>query len=202
MDNETISYAQIIFYIVSPLVTMSAVFVAYLALLKQSRPQVLIHYRVNPDVQTIIDLVIENLGNGMARDVTFSRPLPARCYGITTPDGEGLEILKDGIPAIAVGQKFIFDGGQYAGLAEKLGDYIDVEIHYKYKSPLGLNLKRKETCVLSISHLKNMTTRVSAQQAIVDALKSTNQTTLHKIEKQLRNINDSINNLANKLDNS
>lgn len=194
--------AQTAFYVVSPLVTLLAVFVAYLALLKQSRPHILVHYRPNPGVQSIIDLVVENIGNGMAREVVFSKPLPARCYGIEAPDGEGVEVFGDGVPAIAAGQQYIFDGGQYGGLAKRLGEKLEVKISYKYKNPLGISRNRTELCVLSVSHLQHMTTRTSAEQSIVDALKGPNKTTLQKIQGELFNIGAAIKQLTSKLDES
>lgn len=199
IDDRTVELAQIIFYGVSPLVTLLAVVVAYLALAKQSKPHILIHYRPNPEIQSIIDLVIENVGAGMARDVVFSKPLPARCYGIEDPDGPGFEVLDDGLPAIAVGQKYIFDGGQYGGLSKKIGKQLEIEVSYKYKNPLGISLSRKEVCVLSVSHLQYMTTRMSAEQAIVDALKGPNKTTLQRMESELKTIGVAINNLTKRI---
>lgn len=184
--------AQTTFYVISPVVTLLAVFVAYLALLKQARPHILVHYRPNSGVQSMVDLVVENIGNGMARDVVFSQPLPARCWGIETPEGEGVTVLGDGIPAIASGQQYIFDGGQYGGLAKRLGEKLEVKISYKYINPLGITRKRTESCVLCVSHLQNMPTRTSAEQAIVDALKGPNKTTLQKIEDELHNISTAI----------
>jgi len=197
IDDGTIRIAQIIFYGVSPLVTLLAVVVAYLALAKQSKPHILIHYRPNPNIQSIIDLVIENVGTGMARDVTFSKPLPARCFGIESPDGPGSEVLGNGLPAIAVGQQYIFDGGQFGGLSDKLGKHLEVEVLYNYRNPLGIIRRRTETCILSVSHLENMTTRTSPGQAIVDALKGPNTTTLQKIENELKSIGLAINKLTN-----
>jgi len=199
IDDRTVELAQIIFYGVSPLVTLLAVVVAYLALAKQSKPHILIHYRPNPEIQSIIDLVIENVGAGMARDVVFSKPLPARCYGIEDPDGPGFEVLDDGLPAIAVGQKYIFDGGQYGGLSKKIGKQLEIEVSYKYKNPLGISLSRKEVCFLSVSHLQYMTTRMSAEQAIVDALKGPNKTTLQRMESELKTIGVAINNLTKRI---
>lgn len=199
IDEGTVKLAQIIFYGVSPLVTLLAVAVAYLALAKQSKPHILIHYRPNPDIQSIIDLVIENIGTGMARDVVFSKPLPARCYGIEGPNGPGSEVLSDGLPAIAVGQKYKFDGGQYGGLSTKLGRKLEIEVSYKYKNPLGISRSRKEVCILSISHLQYMTTRTSAEQAIVDALKGPNKTTLQRMENELKAIGSAINNLTKQI---
>lgn len=188
--------AQTVFYFVSPLVTMMAVFVAYLALLKQSKPHILVQYRPNPGIQTFIDLVIENIGGGMARDVIFSQPLPAQCFGIERPDADGSEVLKDGLPAIAAGQRFVFDGGQYGGLKSKIGEKIEIDISYNFKNPLGLNRRRTERCVLSVGHLGRMPTRTSSEQAIVDALQGPNVTILQKIERELRTIGAALNEIA------
>lgn len=151
-DKDVITSAQTIFYVISPLVTLMAVSVAYLALFKQSRPHILIQYRPNPGIQTLIDLVIENIGSGMARDVAFSQPLPAQCFGIERPDGPGSEVLGDGLPAIAAGQRYVFDGGQYGGLVSKIGGNPEIEISYIFRNPIGINRKRKEQCALSVTH--------------------------------------------------
>ena len=188
--------AQTIFYVISPLVTLLAVFVAYMALVKQSRPHILVQYRPNPDIPSIIDLVIENIGGGMARNVSFSQALPAKCYGIEKASGECTDVLEEGIPAISAGQRYIFDGGQYGGLTEKLGEKLELEVSYEYKNPVGVTRKGKESCVLSVSHMKNMPSRTSADQAIVDALTGSNNTTLQKIEKELKNIGTVLNTIT------
>jgi hypothetical protein len=202
IGEGVVTLAQTIFYVVSPLVTLLVVFVAYLALVKQSRPHILVQYRPNPDIPSMIDLVIENLGGGMARNVTFSQPIPARCYGIEKASGSGTEVLGDGLPAIAAAQKYVFDGGQYGGLANKLGTKLELEVSYKYKNPIGITRERKESCVLSVSHLKNMPSRTSAEQAIVDALKGPNVTTLQKIEKELHAIGSALSKIAKESENS
>lgn len=188
ISGETVTLAQIIFYAVSPTVTLLAVLVAYLALAKQSKPHILIHYRPNPSVQSIIDLVVENIGSGMAREISFSVPLPVCYYGIDKSTEKGFDILDDGLPVLAVGQQLIYDGGQYGGLSERLSDKLEVVVSYKFKNPLGISRKRTEKCVLSVSHLRRMTTRQSAEQAIVDALKGPNKTTLQRIEENLDRI--------------
>ena len=188
MSEELKALAQTIFYIISPLVTLLAVLVAYLALLRQSRPHIVIHYRPNPNISSFIDLVIENLGSGMARNISFSKPLPVKCYGIEKPNGECAEALKNGLPALVAGQQYVFDGGQYGGLKDRIGEGIEIEITYEYQNPIGIKRKRKELSVLGVSHLENMPTRTSAEQAVVDALKGPNVTTLQRIEKELGNI--------------
>lgn len=177
--------AQTVFYVVSPLVTLLAVLVAYMALLRQSRPHILVHYRPNPGIPSMIDLVVENIGGGLARQVKFSQPLPSQCWGIEKPAGKGGEVLGEGLPALAAGQKVIFDAGQYGGLAARLGDALEVKVSYQYENPIGLTRKRTESYVLSVSHMHNMPTRISADQAIVEALKGPNRTTLQEIKAEL-----------------
>src|SRR3546814_8020436 len=89
--------AQCIAYVVSPLSTLLAVLVAYLAVHRVSQPQLLVYYQPNPDVPSLIDLVIENIGVGSALDVKFSEPLPIDWWGIEKPDGSGSFISKDGL---------------------------------------------------------------------------------------------------------
>lgn len=180
--------AQTIFYVVSPLVTLLAVSVAYIALVRQSRPHILVHYRPNPGIPSVIDLVVENLGGGLAREIKFSLPLPSQCWGIEKPSGKGGEVLGEGLPALASGQQMIFDAGQYGGLEARLGNALEIQVSYRYRNPIGINRKRTESCVLSVSHIRNMPTRISADQAIVEALKGPNKTTVQEIKTELQGI--------------
>ena len=188
--------AQIIAYIISPLATLLAVWVAYLSLLRGAQPQLLVYYRPNPDVPSIIDLVIENIGGGNAIGVTFSEPLPISCFGIEKPDGQGSVVSRQVFPAISPGQRYVFTGGQYAGLHSKLGDGLAVTASYKFRNPLGFARKHDEAFTLSIEHMKGMPTRTSANQAIVDALKGPNTTTLQEIRNELRGINKQLQHAA------
>jgi len=198
MSDNMVTLTQTIFYVISPLVTLLAVWVAYIALVKQTRPHILVQYQPNPGIQSFVDLVIENIGGGMARNVNFSQPLPVQCFGIEKPNGSGVEVLGDGLPAIAAGQRFVFDGGQYGGIDSRIGDKLELEVSYSYTNPFGFNRKRRELCVLSIAHLSNMPTRTSAEQAIVDSLKGPNVTTLQKIHGDLSNIASALGNIAEK----
>jgi len=84
MINE-ITTSQAIFYIASPIITFLAVATAYLAIYKQSKPNVIVHYEPSNDVGSVIDLVISNYGGGSARDVEFSKAIPVGCWGIDKP---------------------------------------------------------------------------------------------------------------------
>jgi hypothetical protein len=196
MNEYVLNFMQTLFYVISPLVTLMAVSVAYIALVKQTRPHILVHYQPNPGIQTFIDLIVENIGGGMAMNVNFSQPLPIQCFGIEQPKGSGVEVLGDGLPAIAAGQRFVFDGGQYSGLAKRLGDKIELEVSYSYTNPFGFSRNRTELCVLSVAHLEKMPTRNSAEHAIVDALMGPNETTLQKIQKDLSHIASTLDNIV------
>lgn len=187
---------QSIAYIVSPLATLLAVWVAYLALLRRSQPQLLVYYAPNPNIETLIDLVIENIGGATATNVTFSKPIPVTWFGIEKPDEDGSFIAQSGFPAISAGQRYVYDGGQYAGLFSKIGEALPVAVEYRYRNPFGFMRKRCESFVLSMAHMEHMPTRTSAQQAIVDALKSSNRTTIHEIRDELRVLNKSLHSLA------
>ncbi|WP_087720014.1 hypothetical protein [Salinicola salarius] len=190
--------AQIIAYIISPLATMLAVWVAYLSLLTRYQPQLLIYYQPNPDIPSLIDLVVENIGSGNAIEVAFSEPLPIACFGIEKPNGDGAEIPKKGFPAVSPGQRYVFNGGQYAGLESKVGDGLEVRASYKFRNPIGFLRTKKVTFVLGVDHLQKMPTRTSANQAIVDALKGPNKTTVQEIRDELHALNRQLTMLGKK----
>lgn len=177
--------AQVIAYIVSPLATLLAVWIAYLSLHRSCQPQLLAYYQPNPDVSSVIDLVVENIGGGSAIEVYFSEPLPINWFGIEEPKGEGTYVPKSGFPMVSAGQRYIFNGGQYAGLKRKLQDGLVVKVSYKFRNPIGFIRKQNESFVLGIEHLAGMPTRTSANQAIVEALKGPNKTTIQEIRNEL-----------------
>lgn len=182
------SPSEIITLIISPLSALIAVWIAYIAILRNSQPLLLVYYQPNPDIPSLIDLVIENVGNGNAINVTFSDPIPINCYGISTPDGEGESLFESGIPMIAPKQRYIFNGGQFAGLKSKLNAGLTIKAKYKYRSPTGMLRKDSESFTLIIDHLSGMPTRTSSSQAIVDALKGPNTTSIQEIRNELRTI--------------
>jgi hypothetical protein len=158
----------------------------------------LVYYQPNPDVPSIIDLVIENIGGGTAIGVTFSQPLPIDWFGIGKSDGTGTFISKDGFPALSAGQRYIFNGGQYSGLETEIGKGIEVKVSYKYRNPLGVLRNTNNTLALGIEHLGRMPTKTSASQAIVDALKGPNKTTVQEIRDELRAINKHLQKIADR----
>ena len=112
---------------IASIISLLAVWIAYLTLLRSSQPQILIYYRPNRNIPSFIDLVIENIGGGSAFNVTLSEPLPIHAFGLDeTTAREPSFTPQKGFPSISAKQQYIFDGGQYAGLKSQLGDGVVV----------------------------------------------------------------------------
>lgn len=111
----------------------------------QSDPCVILSLVHDLNQPTILQLVVKNIGTGLAHDVSFSlnRSIPQRAMGI---DEQSAEITEDmfsgplisGIPALGPGETRVIDWGQYGGLKKALGnDKIIVScIFYKNKKKL------------------------------------------------------------------
>jgi len=95
----------------------------------QSDPCVIISVIHDEERPTILQLVVRNIGSGLAHDIKFefSRPLPARAFGLTKDRAKEVVVMKDGplingIPALGPGECRKIDWGQYGGLSAALGD--------------------------------------------------------------------------------
>lgn len=190
MANEVTNYLA---NYLAPASAVLAALVAYVAVYKNSQPQVVAYYQPSKRQQSIIELAIENVGTGNAFEIKFSKPIPISWFGIEAPSGNGKYIPTSGIPSLAPGQRLVFFGGQFAGLLKELeDDGMRLEISYKFNPPLWRSKSATDTCVLSIKHLKGMAMAKSLEQAVVDAIEGQNPTTLkdirgslHKIEQHL-----------------
>ncbi|STZ75738.1 hypothetical protein [Bergeriella denitrificans] len=187
---------DIITLVITSAISLLAVWVAYLALLRSSQPQILIYYQPNPNIPSLIDLVIENVGGGTAFNVKLSEPLPIDAFGIEESSGEPKFSPQAGFPSISAKQQYIFVGGQYAGLKSKLGNGRKITVTYDYRSPIGCTVKAQDSFFINIEHLRLMPSRISANQAIIDALKGNNKTTIRDISKELKEINESLKKIA------
>ena len=104
---------------------------------KQSEPHVIVYAHHDESRPTILEIVIKNIGNGLAKDLVFqlSRTVP-RAFGVTVAEAKpASEItagpLTDGIPLLAPGEKRVITWGQFGGLSKALGnDYITVTCNY------------------------------------------------------------------------
>ena len=194
-------YFQIAFYIISPIVTFLAVSIAYLAIYRQSKPNISVYYEPSNDTASVIDLVICNSGGGSARDLEFSGSIPINCWGIEKPmDIDDSRFLKIKIPLLAPGKELRWQAGQYGGLSSQIGDGFSVTASYKYRTPLSMQKKGKEISVLDIRYMTRMHSSNSPAYDLADAMKGRNNTIFLKTNKQLEAINKSLARIASALE--
>lgn len=180
-----------------------AVGVTWLALSNNSQPQVLIYYQPSINRQSMIDLIIENVGNGTAFGVKFSAPIPINWIGIDKPDlsQPGGWLSAGGIPALAPKQRYTFTGGQFSGLKAKLGEGVKLKINYRYLNPLRILVRGSDDSVLAINHFLGYATYKTADQAIVDAVVGKNSSTILDMKNSMHGIDENLSKIAAHLGN-
>ena len=199
MSIDPMSF-QILFYIVSPFITFLAVATAYLALYRQSKPSVMLHYEPSIDVGTVIDLIIGNYGGGTARDITFSAAIPVGCWGISNSDNiDEKGFLQITVPALGPGKILRYQAGQYGGLFSQIGDGMSITASYKYKSPLKFEKKGKDLSVLDLKYMAQMHSGNSPAYDLADAMKGRNNTIFIQTNKSLDSISKSLQEIARSL---
>ena len=108
----------------------------------QAEPNIIVYACDDDSRPTIIRIVIENIGRGLATDVhsSASRPIPWHAWRSTAAQSNPVESMTDGplingISALAPGDSRKLTWGQYHGLKKALGDQpIIVTCTYRYGS--------------------------------------------------------------------
>jgi hypothetical protein len=194
-------YFQIAFYIISPLVTLLAVSVAYLAIYRQAKPNVIVHYEPSDNVGSVIDLIICNYGGGTARDITFSEAIPLNCWGIETADKiDASKFLNIKIPVLVSGKSLRYQAGQYGGLLSQLNENLPVTASYSYRTPLRRNKKGSDLSILDVNYMSRMHSGNSPAYDLADAMKGRNNTIFLKTNTQLTNVNNNLERIASVLE--
>jgi len=145
---------------VAALIALTATLVSYAVYRNQADPDVIVYVEPDERRSTVINLVIKNIGNGAARDVSFtsSREIPSEAFGLDATIAEPADPMTrgpfvDGIPFLPPGGSRIFSWGQFGGLLKALGDdTILVTAHY-HSSHIGAprGIKMQTTCPLEIA---------------------------------------------------
>ncbi len=115
-------------------------FLTYRLVRAQSEPNVVIYVRHDDSRPTMIEIVVENIGRGLASNLAFtaSRPIPSRAFGVSVEHAQPASTMTDGpliegIPALGPGDSRRVDWGQYGGLLKALGDEtIQVTCTYQH----------------------------------------------------------------------
>jgi len=140
-----------IFSLVALLIALSSTVINYVLLRLHRDPEVVVYALPDTRRPTIINLVIENTGRGIAQDVTFesNRTIPSRAFGIdNAPEPESMSDgpFVTGIPSFGPGDKRIITWGQYGGLKKGLeDDVLEINAIYFSKPPLSIRRQRHKT---------------------------------------------------------
>ena len=123
--------------VVLAVIIVTATLINYLFFRSQTDPEVIIYATPDTDRNTIILLVIENIGKNIALDVQFSadRKIPEHAFGFENapiPEEMKRGPIITGVPALGPSAKRIITWGQYGGLLRGLGsDFITFKVKYK-----------------------------------------------------------------------
>lgn len=140
------------------LVTLSATAINYLFFRSQTDPEVIVYTSPDERRPSVIILVIENIGRGLAKNITFtsSKPLPHKAFGFgddaPTPRTMDYGPIINGIPSLGPHSKRIITWGQYGGLKKGIGDeIIDITISFRSDRIFGLGQRtHKVVCPIDI----------------------------------------------------
>lgn len=148
--------------VVMAVLTITATSISYLIYRAATDPNVVVYATLDERRPSIILLVIENIGKGIAKNVTFNfkKPIPSRAFGwadAPMPAQMQEGPLITGIPALGPGARRVITWGQYGGLHKGLGDeVVDVTIRYRGEPFVFLRGQDYETvCPLEVKSFEH-----------------------------------------------
>jgi len=161
--------------------TLSALFAAlytwltYRLVRAQTEPNLIVYVRHDESRPSLVQIVIENIGRGLATDVTFesSMVIPAHAFGITEDKAGPAEKMTDGpliegIPSLGPGDSRKIAWGQYGGLRKAIGDEV-ITVTCKYRH--GTRAMPPVTCKLDVRSFKGTDAVGSEGARVIKELK-------------------------------
>lgn len=145
--------------IAATLIAAFAAFVGYAVYRDQTDPAVIVYAEADVERQTMINLVVENIGKSPAADISFkpSEELPAKAWGLSVDSPDEPERMTTGplirgIPYLPPGGRRVVTWGQYGGLRKALGDRaVTVTVEYRGKRLLPPWPRRlTSSCLLEV----------------------------------------------------
>jgi hypothetical protein len=106
----------------------------------QNEPHVIVYVHHDDSRPTLLEIVVENIGRGLATQLTFaaSRPIPHRAFGVSVDTAQPGTTMTEGplitgVPSLAPGESRRMTWGQFGGLYNALGaDTIAVTCEYMH----------------------------------------------------------------------
>ncbi len=135
---------------IAVLVALASTLISYILMRLKRHPEVVVYAVPDREQPVVINLVLENKGKDIARDVTFNadKKIPARAFGFEDAPQPGYMAdgpLVNGIPTLRPGEQISITWGQHGGLRKGLGDdVLEVTANYYSKLPLGLGNRKHE----------------------------------------------------------
>lgn len=176
------------------LIAVATAIVTYAVFRSATDPTVIVYAQPDLQRQSIVNLIVENIGRGAAHGVFFrsSRPLPQNAFSIPVPEKMPDQMqsgpIASGIPFLAPGQRLLISWGQYGGLYKYLGDEpirIDAFCYRTHSNGL-LSKRLRSSSTLDIRMFQaSESTEHGYGPNLVKELKALN-VTLKSIDKQLR----------------
>lgn len=153
MENvpEWVGYASFYVSMFVAFVALAATMISYTVYAANTSPEVIVHLEQNQDSKTVLNLVVENIGKGAARNVTFhpETPLPQEAFGVEDapmPEPMAKGPLVNGIPYLAPGSQRKIMLGQYGGLTKWFEDKsISIRVECERTNMLLLKSRRVVT---------------------------------------------------------
>lgn len=147
----------------------------------QTDPEVIVFATGDEVEESLIWLVVQNIGKGLATDIRFRwrGARPSTAFGLTSqdaqPPNEFIGPLIKGIASLGPGSRRVFVWGQYGGIAAALrehGGTLQVECQYFGGRPHLRNIRRphRREFVIDIGSFDETIARDSAERKISRSL--------------------------------
>ncbi|MEO0509469.1 MAG: hypothetical protein AAF065_06395 [Verrucomicrobiota bacterium] len=148
MDNP-----ELVIALLATFTSLVATAIAYSAYRSQTDPDVIVYLEHDEKRPSLILLVIENRGSGVAHDVQFEIPddFPSDPIGITATGKKSFERMTEGplisgIKSLPPKGKRILNWGQYGGIYDYMGAYHKtIKVRFKRRKLFGLDDQTFET---------------------------------------------------------
>ena len=151
--------------LVAVIIATASTAISYLLLREARDPNVIVYATPDELRPSVVNLVIENIGRGVAWDVTFasSTVIPQKAFGFDdAKDPEQMDCgpIVTGIPCFGPGSKRVLTWGQYGGIFKGIGEgTIDVTATYFSRPAFALFKRKHETLsrldIKSFEHTNN-----------------------------------------------
>lgn len=171
-------------------IALMSAMISYVLLRAQSEPEIVVYAVADTRRPSFINLIIENIGKGIARDVSSktSRPLPQEALGFEDapmPKQMQRGPIIHGIAFLHPSERRVVTWGQYGGIKKGL-EGIPIDVTATYFSSPALKLIRKKHVTQSTIDIESF----EGTDASDDNWDKKSAEQLQKIAESIRRVTD------------